>query len=1285
MNASLFGPLSLTNNRGNPLPLPPTANGRQLLAYLLLYADMPHGRVALATLLDPESSEEKARRTLSQALWQLRRILPPESIVSVGDTILLEGARVQRDVTQFDALLGEVLHWEKATAERLPQLQQGVQLYTADLLTDCYDDWVYLPREQRRERYLRALGLLLEWEKSHGRFGVALDYALKLSQADPWQEATHREVMRLYLALNRPQAAQQHYADMTRLFEQELHLAPESETRQLVAELTAQSDAPTPALYLPLPEPTPAYALQEAGQMPLVGRERERRQLVAQLDGLGQGQGGVLFLSGAAGIGKSRLLEEFARDAQWRGITVAWGHGRELDALAPYALFTEALTPLLTPLRWAQLRGLGYEQAGVLTDTLFASDPNKTEAISLPHREYLLEGLRRLLDGLGRLNPLLLLFDDVQWADEATWEGVQYVAQRLHDTPLFILLAFRTDEAQGNTAVWNHLTQLDQIGVRLRLQLDPLTPAATAQFIQRGLGLRQEAPLFSQRLLAETGGHPLLLLESLRTLHDEGVLYRDERGAWHTPFDQQTADYGELPIGHNSPTAQALLQRRLRQLPPPAYALLQLAAVVGRDVPFEWLMAATEPPLPISEGLRLLRQLQQRQFLQETPEAYRFTHDKVREVVYASLDPDQRRAYHRQVAGVIAERDNTAVVRLAYHYQQAEQWAEAFTYTMQAAAHAHQLQAFRSALADYDTALAILDKQSDLSPAERVTQQVTIWLARQPFLYLLGETETQSAELAQLKEAAPQLTDPALQVAVLLKEADFAVQVQMEHKGAIQLAQEALVLAEAHELTKDTAVAWQIIGYAYYLQGAYQQSNDALRQAITLAEAQQVEPLSEDLLRAYLRLIYNERNLGHAAQGQALAHQLLALAQEAGHEMGTANAQSALANFATDGGDYLTAVGAYQSALACFRRLGIRTNEARTIANLGYTYWALQDYDPAIQMTQEALQIFTELRDQKGVLLSYLNLAALHYDVGQFQTGLSYSELGMALAQQLNLPNYKLLFDLGQAQAFFAQEAWANGEGILQAISLQIAQQEDLHTLALFQMCWGMWHTAQAAWEDAVKAFTKAEELFQQEGYADFVVAMQSFGSFAAGQMGEGHLAQALAKSTTALAALEAMPGGEFVAHIYWYHAQLLELAGERLAARSFLEKGYTAVVTQAKSLHDPDWQAAWWAMPLHQKISQAWAETRPIQTTVSLPQADAPTRGKLAVDQLIPVRWTPYDPLVDGVVQDKKGRRHGQLQRLMGEAAEQGARATIEALSTAVGVSQPTIKRDLAELKRGV
>ena len=294
-------------------------------------------------------------------------------------------------------------------------------------------------------------------------------------------------------------------------------------------------------------------------------------------------------------------------------------------------------------------------------------------------RMRLLEGIVRVVLALGEIAPLLLIVEDMHWADEASFDALIYLAQRLPQSRCLLVASFRPGEARRHSAVWDGLQAVDRVGVRRRLTLEPLGVEETSDLVQRGLGLRQPAALFAARLHAETGGNPLFVLESLRTLHAEGLLTQDAAGNWTTPYDQQTADYAELPL---SPAVDRTIARRLARLDPSQRTVLAMAAVVGGEVDLSLLTSIS--PLSGRDLLAALGALLRHNLLQETATAYRFSHDTVRETVYGELSPQERRALHLRAAQSLAADDAAAPASVAHHFEAGEAWAPAAAFSLRA-------------------------------------------------------------------------------------------------------------------------------------------------------------------------------------------------------------------------------------------------------------------------------------------------------------------------------------------------------------------------------------------------------------------------------------------------------------------------------------------------------------------------------------------------------------------------------------------------------------------------
>jgi hypothetical protein len=301
-----------------------------------------------------------------------------------------------------------------------------------------YDDWAVIERERLREMYLIALSQLLEMCKAREAYGEALRYAQRLATKDPLREEGHREVMRLCHLLGRNNEALQQYELCRAVLAEEFGAEPTAATTALYLEITARAGS-AEAAYLPQPPGLlPSPLLEGTGQVSLVGREEERRALVGCLEQAIGGQGGMVLVEGEAGVGKTRLLQEVARDAEWRGAQVLWGQGRELAELPPYGVLGEALRAGLSPLRASQLAqlvdGLWLREASLILPELAEWLPNLPQRVLLEpalQRSRPLEALTRIVLALSQIAPHLLILEDLHWADEATLEALAHLARRL--------------------------------------------------------------------------------------------------------------------------------------------------------------------------------------------------------------------------------------------------------------------------------------------------------------------------------------------------------------------------------------------------------------------------------------------------------------------------------------------------------------------------------------------------------------------------------------------------------------------------------------------------------------------------------------------------------------------------------------------------------------------------------------------------------------------------------------------------------------------------------------
>ena len=583
---AIFGALEIAHGSAAPLR-PPTQRVLALLGYLIAHHDLPHPRDKLVDLLWPDLLPRQGRRMLSDTLWRARRLLTPPgqdntpALLIAGDTVAFRPTpSIWVDLIVFEQALPApgVL-----ATDVIEQIRIAIDLYRGDFLEDCYDDWALYERERLREQYLSALQRLLAADQQRQAYDLALQSALRLVQADPLREEAHRALMRLYHLLGRTDDALRVFAQCRALLDSELGVEPEAETLSLYEELRAlqrrragggtRNEATIEATILQ--------------DVPLVGRSSARAEVMESIEQALIGAGGLVLLAGEAGQGKSRLLREVAAGAAWRGAQVNWGRGREDAQARPFGPLHEALGEGLTPIRARRLAELLPART---LDMLLPLLPELTEL--LPEHPFRLHdpgeqpvaaqhaALASVLLALGQIAPQLLILEDLHWFDRATLDALAALLPALRGARVLLILSGRPEELAARAPVWDTLLQLDRSGLMRRVELHGLDEAEVAELVRRALRMQHPAPRFSARLAAATGGNPYFILETLRALHEQGTLRRDEQSVWHTPWDTSDADYQELPLPAGLRQA---IDGRVRKLTLEERTALAAAAVLGQN------------------------------------------------------------------------------------------------------------------------------------------------------------------------------------------------------------------------------------------------------------------------------------------------------------------------------------------------------------------------------------------------------------------------------------------------------------------------------------------------------------------------------------------------------------------------------------------------------------------------------------------------------------------------------------------------------------------------------
>lgn len=661
-----------------------TKKTQALLAYLVLHPGRVHRRESLAAVFWGDMPEKQARGSLRHALYELRRALAaaPAALRIEGDTVAVNANLIDLDVATFTRLL----------ADGRPQaLEQAIALYRGDLLAglgvkeEPWEAWLRGEREQLRERAVEGLARLLTHQREAGELELAIGTAHQLLALDRLQETVHRTLMRLYAQLGQRGAALRQYQECVNVVQRELGAEPEGETRQLYREILQQrtaSNAPAvgdaaAAANLPrlrrAPETRPA-------ETPLIGREAEMTRLRDALDRAFAGCGGLFAVLGEAGIGKTRLVEELIAHADRRDAHVLLGRAYESDQILLFGPIVDALRMGRVDGDHEILESLGPAWRDELARLLpeVAAPATHPLPAKVDYRR-LFEAIAQLVARLAARDPLLLVLEDLHWADELTLRFVAYLARRASTERLLVVVTAREEELQDASTLRHTFGDLARAGLMVPLDLTPLSRNDTAALVTMltPANVTAGAEQLGERIWTASEGNPLVAVEMMREIQERG-----------------------LPEGLTLPgRARDVIGRRIERLADRSRSLLTVAAAIGREFDFELLRQVSD--LDNDATAQAVEELVRRRLLTCVGERLGFAHERIREVAYSELQSWRRKPLHRHIADVIevvqADRLPDFWEVLADHCERGEAWTRAVQYHLRAAERAKQRFAYATA------------------------------------------------------------------------------------------------------------------------------------------------------------------------------------------------------------------------------------------------------------------------------------------------------------------------------------------------------------------------------------------------------------------------------------------------------------------------------------------------------------------------------------------------------------------------------------------------------------
>ena len=590
-----------------------------------------------------------------------------------------------------------------------------------------------------------------------------------------------------------------------------------------------------------------AYVLRRArktmtGASPFVGRGQELALLQAALREAIDGCGNLVLLTGESGVGKTRMASEFAAGARAGGATVLWGRCWEAGGAPPFWPWIQVVRAYLEQhapeVARADLGRSVFDIARIVpevatvTGQAEAISTGQSLAITPEHERFrIFDALTSFLKVASRRQPIVLILDDLQWADEPTLLLLEFLVREVGNCALLTLAMYRDGDATTSGALQNTLGGLIRDPRCQRMVLGGLMITDIALYVQGTLGRRPSATLVTA-LAERTEGNPFFLREVVQWLAAEGLLDETNSAAWDVV----------LPTG-----VRQAITRRLAPLPPTCRHLLGLASVIGREFDLDVLHVLAshhdvgDHPSPIESMLAALQPARSAGLIQEVSASGRrwtFAHTLIRETIYSEITTTRRHTLHGRIAHVLetfyANDLEAHLSELAYHFVASGpgpgDQARAFLYARWAGDRALQHCAYEEAVRWYQRARALHAAQ--LAWNDQI---------RCELLLALGEAQMRAGDTVGARERALEAAEVARRLGLREHFARAALgfgwwfRIGVVDAECIALLTEALGQLEDGDSPLKSRLLARLAAALYWLPGSHQRRDEVSAEAVAMA------------------------------------------------------------------------------------------------------------------------------------------------------------------------------------------------------------------------------------------------------------------------------------------------------------------------------------------------------------------------------------------------------------------------------------------------------------------
>ncbi len=782
-------------------------------------------------------------------------------------------------------------------------------------------------------------------------------------------------------------------------------------------------------------------------EAPLVGREYEIQTMVSCFKRLEQHQGSIVAVVGEAGLGKSRLISDFRKQVDRAGeeqIKPLWLFGRGLsyrqsfanrmvvDILHSYLELPEDADASLVKQR---LEVMGEKLFGSRKDevipylgTLLGLKFDQESALNLPlddpqvlqQRIFLAVG--EWLEALAAQQPILMVFEDLHWADPSSVSLIEYLFSLTMYNPIFMVCVTRPDR---ESAFWNIKARSarDYSDNFIELTMWPLTDEESRQLIKHLLRIEQMPRQAEHLLLSRAEGNPLFLEEVLRSLIEQGTIELKE-GHW-----QIIRSVTEIDVPN---TLQGVLTARIDRLEEPVKRVLQIAAVIGRVFPRFVLAPIVNDPDILEKALDQLEVAELIQVRTRDPQPeYMFKHVLTHETAYQSLLHQQRKLIHKQIGDYMArlywELGEEYAPIVAEHYYKSEMWPRALRYYQRAAEAAIQSFANQQAVQFYTQALEVAQM-----PGSEVESAIllSIYEGRAKLLARLGEPQKAIADYGVMLFKARETKDDLAEMRALNGIASLHAS-HYDFSRASDFFKEAL--AAARRAGDDLGIADTLIqlGNFYYDMGQLELATKCYNEAFELSEKLSNEVRRVDAEEGQAKVMLEQ---GEITASVERYEDIIKVRRRLGYRSGLMNSLSSMLVAQTFAANYKKAGEIAEEALELHQKSGdlYRVPFIKCYQAFGEIFQG--ELGKAGENFKEGIRLAQEQKQKTWQALGTAWMGYYYLVIGHDDEGLQQAEQSTQLAEELGSPLYVMRSQTMLGTAYRHLNRLDEAVGVLQSV-----------------------------------------------------------------------------------------------------------------------------------------------------------------------------------------------------------------------------------------------------------